>query len=219
MRCGRDAMAEAEPSKRAYRAVLFDLYTALLDSWSLWNRVAGSDAAGRAWRMRYLQHTYETGAYRPYEDLVLESAQKAGVPRERAEELLRRWSELTPWPEAPRVVAALSERVPVGVATNSSAALAKIAVATLGVPLRALVTAEEAGYYKPHPGPYRMALDRVGVAAEEVLFVAGSPSDLPGAAAVGMPVFWHNRIGLPAPDHGAKPIWISDSLLPLLSLV
>jgi 2-haloacid dehalogenase len=29
---------------RAYDAVLFDLLTALLDSWTLWNNVAGSDA-------------------------------------------------------------------------------------------------------------------------------------------------------------------------------
>jgi hypothetical protein len=32
------------------KAVLFDLLTALLDSASLWNAVAGSDEKGRAWR-------------------------------------------------------------------------------------------------------------------------------------------------------------------------
>ena len=36
-----------------YRAVMFDLLTALLDSWSLWNRVAGSARVGLAWRRRY----------------------------------------------------------------------------------------------------------------------------------------------------------------------
>jgi len=29
-----------------YDAILFDLLTGLLDSWSLWNRVAGSAEAG-----------------------------------------------------------------------------------------------------------------------------------------------------------------------------
>ena len=29
------------------RAVLFDLLTALLDSWTVWNSAAGSEAAGR----------------------------------------------------------------------------------------------------------------------------------------------------------------------------
>jgi len=40
------------------RAVLFDLLTALMDSWTLWNAVAGSPAQGRAWRAEYLRLTY-----------------------------------------------------------------------------------------------------------------------------------------------------------------
>ena len=30
-----------------------------------------------------------------------------------------------------------------------------------------------------------------------MLYVAGSPFDVCGAHALGMPVYWHNRIGLP----------------------
>src|SRR6516165_11173207 len=40
------------------RAVLFDLLTALLDSWTVWNATAGSERAGRAWRAEYLRRTY-----------------------------------------------------------------------------------------------------------------------------------------------------------------
>ncbi|MFX9189359.1 hypothetical protein ABTN59_22045, partial [Acinetobacter baumannii] len=72
--------------KRAYDAVLFDLLTALLDSWTLWNKVAGSDEAGLRWRAEYLKNTYATGSYRPYEDLVGEAAHNVGLPFERAEE-------------------------------------------------------------------------------------------------------------------------------------
>ena len=49
---------------------MFDLLTALLNSWSLWNKVAGSEGSGFAWRQRYLQLTYQTGPYRSYEDLI-----------------------------------------------------------------------------------------------------------------------------------------------------
>lgn len=38
---------------RRYDVVLFDLLTGLLDSWTLWNRVAGSAEDGRRWRMAY----------------------------------------------------------------------------------------------------------------------------------------------------------------------
>jgi 2-haloacid dehalogenase len=51
-------------------AVLFDLLSGLLDSWSLWNDVAGSANAGRAWRDEYLALTYSAGDYQPYESLV-----------------------------------------------------------------------------------------------------------------------------------------------------
>ena len=37
-----------------YDAILFDLLTALLDSWTVWNRAAGSDELGRKWRAEYL---------------------------------------------------------------------------------------------------------------------------------------------------------------------
>jgi hypothetical protein len=65
----------------ACNAVLFDLLTALLDSWTLWDRVAGSVEAGRKWRAAYLRLTYGCGAYRPYETLVREAAFEASFPQ------------------------------------------------------------------------------------------------------------------------------------------
>lgn len=47
-------MSVVAPSAAYPRAVLFDLLTALLDSWTVWNAAAGSEARGRAWRAEYL---------------------------------------------------------------------------------------------------------------------------------------------------------------------
>ena len=63
-----------------YEAILFDLLTALLDSWTLWNRVAGDPARGRRWRAAYLELTYGCGAYRPYESLVADAARRTDLP-------------------------------------------------------------------------------------------------------------------------------------------
>jgi 2-haloacid dehalogenase len=205
--------------QKPYQAVMFDLLTALLNSWSLWNKVAGSDAVGFNWRTRYLQLTYHAGLYRSYEDIIKEAAQEVGVPYARAEDLIQRWGELEPWPETPQVVHALVEKVPVAVATNASIALANIAVTCLGIAMPTVVTAEEAGYYKPQPQPYRLALERLQCPAESVLFVAGSAADVPGASAVGMPVFWHNRMRLNPVDARVQPLYIADSLWPILELV
>jgi HAD superfamily hydrolase (TIGR01493 family) len=156
-----------------YRVILFDLLTALLDSWSLWNRVAGSDAIGLAWRTRYLQLAYQAGRYRPCERIIHEAAHAVSLPAYRADELIARWGELTPWLETRAVLRALLERVPLAVVTNSSNALAERSLAALGVPIPIVVTAEEAGFYKSHPQPYRLALQRLGCEPASTLFVAG----------------------------------------------
>jgi len=137
-----------------------------------------------------------------------------------ADALVTHWEELRPWPEVAGVLGALFHRgVPLGVATNCSTAMGHRAAARVGVPLAAVVTSEEAGFYKPRPEPYRAVLDRLGTAPARTLFVAGSPADVPGATAAGMPVFWHNRAGLPFVADGARPFLVADTLGPLLALV
>jgi 2-haloalkanoic acid dehalogenase type II len=197
-----------------YDAVVFDLLTALIDSWTLWNTVAGSDADGLRWRRRYLEITYGCGAYRPYETLVREAARDVGLPERFGDELERRWLELRPWPEAPAVLKQLG--LPLAVATNCSNRLGRLAAARVGVPFAVIETAESVGFYKPRPEVYRAVLQKLGTAAERTLFVAGSASDVPGAKAIGMPVYWHNRIGL-APHDDTRPDFLEATLEPLLS--
>ena len=192
-----------------YDAVVFDLLTALLDSWTLWNAVAGSADDGLRWRRRYLEITYGCGVYRPYETLVREAARDVGLPDRLGDELERRWDELAPWPEARAVLTRLP--VPLGVATNCSIRLGTRAAARVGVAFTVVVTAESAGFYKPRPEPYRAVLAALGTAPERTLFVAGSASDVPGARGVGMPVYWHNRIGL-APRDDSTPDYLEASL-------
>ncbi len=211
-------MTHAPQQARGYDAVVFDLLTALLDSWALWNRIAGSDEAGLGWRREYLKLTYEAGAYRSYEGIIRAAAERTGVSVQRADELDEKWAELKPWPEAETVLDALAQRVPLGIVTNASERLAKIAVRAAGGRFTAVATAESAGFYKPRPEPYRQVLERLGVAPERVLFVAGSAANVPGASGVGMPVYWHNRLGLPA-IAGIQPLHTERSLTPLLDLV
>jgi 2-haloacid dehalogenase len=204
--------------ERRYDAVVFDLLTALIDSWTLWNAAAGSPAGGLRWRRKYLELTYAQGAYRSYEAIVRDAAEQSGVGARCAEELTRRWDELPPWPETAEVLGELARRVPLAVATNCSVALGRRAAARCGVAFTAIITAEEAGFYKPRPEPYRAVMAKLGTAPARTLFVAGSAADVPGAKGVGMPVYWHNRMGLAALD-GAMPDFVETSLRPLLELV
>ena len=205
---------------RRYDAVLFDLLTALLDSWSLWNAVAGSDDAGRRWRAEYLRLTYRTGAFRPYEDIVAEAAEAVGLERRLAANLDSRYSELQPWPGVQRTLRDLKAAgVRLGVVTNCSERLGHVAVSCLGVELDAVVTAERAGFYKPDPRPYRLGLRELGVDSSRCLFVAGSAYDLVGTGKVGLPTYWHNRSGMAAPEGAEAPLVQEARLEPLFAFV
>jgi 2-haloacid dehalogenase len=199
-----------------YRAVVFDLLSAVIDSWSLWNAIAGSEARGLEWRKALLKRVYSTGGYQPYDQLVSGATRDVGLPDACASEVLRRWDELQPWPEAPEVLSALARHLPLAVVTNCSEALGRRAVARIGVPFAAVSTAERAGFYKPDPRIYGLALADLGLAPEQVLFVAGSSGDVPGAARAGMKVFWHDRIGLELPKGSPAPAFRASSLRPLL---
>jgi 2-haloacid dehalogenase len=212
-------MSASNPA-RAYDAVLFDLLTALLDSWKLWNSVAGGEAAGGRWRAEYLKITYGTGVYRPYEDLVAEAAHNVGLSRDLATELGARYAELRPWPGVRDALAKLhGAGVPLGVVTNCSEKLGRIAANCVGVPFKVVVTAQRAGYYKPQVQPYQLALRELHVEPQRCLFVAGSAYDLFGTAKVGLPTWWHNRSNMTAPEGAPAPLLCRNDLATLPAFV
>ena len=206
-------------SRRRPKAVLFDLLTALIDSWTLWDAVAGNAADGRRWRAAYLKNTYAEGRYRPYEILVREAAVSVGLSGDLADRLTARYGELAPWPEVAEVLGALHGQVPFGIVTNCSNDLGEIAVVRAGIAFDAVVTAERAGFYKPHPAPYRLALAELGAEPRDCLFVAGSAYDLFGAASVGLPVFWHDRIGMAMPPGAPPPLLRAATLHPVREIM
>ena len=160
--------------------------------------------------------------YRPYEAVVAEAAAEVGLSATLAAQLAARYGELEPWPEVREVLGALRrEGVALGVVTNCSEELAAKAIACTGIDFDVVVTAERAGFYKPDPRPYEMALDELGVAPGRCLFVAGSAYDLFGTSKVGLRDLlarphWHGAaiqctrahrappLALPAPRIGAS---------------
>lgn len=198
-----------------YRAVGFDLLTALLDTWSLWAAVAGDRALGMRWHAAS-QELLRGAAYRPYEDITREAAARVGLPREKADEFLRRFGEFEPWPDTPEVLAAIALR-PRFIVTNCSRELGHKAARRAGS-FDLVMTAEEAGAYKPDPRPYAAALSALGLRARDVLFVAGSAHDVGGAARAGMDVYWANRGDAPLPDD-AKALRVEADLRGLAELL
>ena len=201
------------------KAVIFDLLTGLLDSWTLWDAStpSGTPKEGRLWRARYLEVTFNQRTYAPYEDFVRQAARDVGLPDSAPEALLRNWHTLKPWPEVADVLRKLKARgYKLGIVTNCSKELGHAAAERAGNPgmgmlIDTVVTGEESGFYKPTREAYQAILDAMGVEASEALFVAGSAGDVGGATRAGMKVVWHNHVGL-ANKGDAVPLKEAKSL-------
>jgi 2-haloalkanoic acid dehalogenase type II len=114
---------------------------------------------------------------------VVGAAADLGLPHDAASELFDRWREMEPWPDS----AALSRlELPYAFVTNSSKPLARVAADRSQLAPRFVLSAEEAGWYKPNPQIYQEGCRRLGSSPESTLFVAGSPYDADGAAAAGL---------------------------------
>ena len=161
--------------------------------------MAGDNELGMRWHAAS-QAMLRGRAYRPFEDIVRDSARKVGVGEERAAEILRHWGDFEPWPDTPEALERLqgTRRF---IVTNCSQVLADRAAARAGA-FELVMTAERAGAYKPDPRPYRAAIDALGLDPHRVLFVPGSAHDVGGAGRLGMDVYWANRGAVPAPADG-----------------
>ena len=77
-------------------------------------------------------------------------------------------------------------------------------------------TSEDARAYKPRRELFKLALDKTGLAPEEVIHIGDSiSSDVKGASALGIKTLWLNRFGKEIPE-GVKSI---SSLLQAFELI
>jgi 2-haloacid dehalogenase len=59
--------------------------------------------------------------------------------------------------------------------------------------------------YKPAPQVYRLAVERLGVAASDIGFVSSNGWDAAGAKSFGFTVYWINRLDAPVERLGFTP--------------
>ena len=194
------------------RAVLLDLLMAVMDSPAIWAAAAGDERRGLLWRDAVTRRITASPAYVPYEELVRELAGELALPGEAASELFDRWPEIEPWPDS----AALARlAVPYAFVTNCSKRLAELAAGRSRLSPRFVLSAEEAGWYKPDPRIYHDACRRLGSPPDSTLFVAGSAYDADGAAAAGLQAVFVARRPGDRPSEAA--IAVTTSLDPIVS--
>jgi 2-haloacid dehalogenase len=188
------------------QAVLFDLLMAVMNSLAVWSTAAGDHRRALAWRDAVTTRMAASSTYVPYEELVVGAAADLGLPPAAVSELFERWREMNPWPDS----AALSRlALPYAFVTNCSKPLARVAAERSQLTPRFVLSAHEAGWYKPDPRIYREACRLLGSPPESTLFVAGSAYDAEGAGAAGLRAVLVERRSDDRTHGGGTPVAVS----------
>ena len=139
--------------------------------------------------------------------------------------LMDLYRTLTCFPEVPETLRQLKDAGYItAILSNGTPSMLADAVAgsRLGHLIDHVISVEEAGVFKTHPGVYQSALDRLSVPAAEIAFQSSNAWDAHAASAFGMRVVWCNRYGqrrerLPGtPDREIKTLAELPALLTLI---
>ena len=198
------------------RAVVFDAYGTLFDVNSA--AAAERDTLGKRWqpladlwRNRQLQYTWLRSLAGRHADFwqvtgdALDFAMASlnisdPVLRGR---LMRLYLTLNAYPEVADTLARMrAADLKLAILSNGTPRMLDAAVRHSGLAHQFdfVLSAEEAGIFKPHPTVYRLALDRLQLQAGEICFVSANGWDACSAKAFGMRVLWCNRAGQ-VPEH------------------
>jgi 2-haloacid dehalogenase len=147
-----------------------------------------------------LQATSKKGAYLKYRDVLGEEVREAGrrwgfhpslSEVEALPDSVRYW---LPFPDTVNALRALKGRYRLAIISNIDDGLFALTARYLEVEFDYIVTAEQAGTYKPSPENFELALDRIGVAPGKLLHVAESLfHDHVPAKRMGLDTVWVHR--------------------------
>src|SRR5512147_1427849 len=162
-----------------------------------------------------IERVEEAGEYRTYRQILEAVLTKmaarlafsiSGAELRSLPESLGEW---TPFPDTVAALRKLKKRYKLAVISNTDDDLFARTAAHLEVPFDAVITAQQAGSYKPSLNNFRLALERLGAGREQVLHVAQSLyHDIAPANELGIASVWVNRHGRPGASgaaQGAKP--------------
>ena len=201
----------ADPNLAGIRACVFDAYGTLFDFASAASGCADmlgdkSAALTALWRDKQLQYSWLRAIEGHHADFwavtgdALDFALEALRLREAGlrERLMELYLTLDAFPEVVPVLRRLKRAgLATAILSNGSPAMLGrvVANAGLGDLIDPVLSVEEVGVYKPHPKVYQLAVDRLALAPDAILFLSSNAWDAYAASAFGLRVVWCNRYG------------------------
>ena len=192
-RRGLAVLRRSHPSLR--RRTLTDIadeYQRLLDATHV-HVMSGKETVQNARTLRIQQLIASSGARVPLEEAeVLASEYPQDLPRTSTRD-----------PGSAALLRAVHQRAKVGIVTNNLVAEQEEKLRATGLmgSIDHLIISESAGFLKPDPRIFRLALDQAGCDPSEALMVGDSwTSDVRGALSAGIAPVWYNPRGLAPPE-------------------
>lgn len=150
-------------------------------------------------------HAVAEGPYRRYQDLVRSTLEctmllhGARYEAEFGDRLVEEAKALPVFPEVPPALRRLKEKgVQLAIISNSDRDFIPHHVETIGVEFDYVVTAEDAGWYKPRPGAFEHLFSVIDRDPSLITHVAqGWEYDIMPAKQYGVRRIWVNRYGFP----------------------
>lgn len=203
-------MSEFENNKRrALRAVLFDVQGTCADFYSPLIRLGARMNARKGlnvdwdlfcarWRSLYRQtmdHVIE--GRRPWisvndiysealVELLTELNLSETIDHHDRVELNSVWTNMDAWPDSVEGLVRIRQRLITSTLSNASMSALVALVKNVGLPFDAILSAELAQSYKPNPQVYQLAMNYLGLSANQTMLVACHKYDLRAARHLGM---------------------------------
>lgn len=107
--------------------------------------------------------------------------------------LVAQIEKLRPFPDVLEALGRLKTRYGLAILSNGDRDMLSNAAPYVGFEFDAVISVEEAGYFKPHHAAYRKAAELLSVEPAHVMHVANHPFDCVGAKAAGMRAAYIDR--------------------------
>jgi 2-haloacid dehalogenase len=233
-------VTDIETLKSSIRVCMFDQYGTVVDMQGGLRDVAAGFLAGKGWagdpnafvtwwrRMHFENSMIDALLQRehtPYREIghlsVRQVMDRAGIPHTEDEVrfLVAAIERLRCFPEVPEALARIGARYRLAVLSNGDPDMLEEARKYHGIRFDAVISVAEANAFKPHRATYEMAARRMGVAMDQVLFVANHEFDCVGAKAAGMRTVFVDRRRRPFARWPHQPDLIVSSMTELADLL
>lgn len=213
------------------QAVVFDAYGTLYDVHSV---IAACEAKwpghgeslSKLWRAKQLEYSWLHSMMERYVDFravttaALDFAcESLKLPLDDGarSELMERYLHLNAFPEVPAALETLKRGRKLMIFSNGSPDMLGPLVENtgLGKLLDGWISADEVRIYKPDPHSYTLVTKKLGLSADQMLFISSNPWDVAGSKNFGFNVAWVNRGNAVFDKLGVSPDVVLKSLAEL----